>query len=218
MELFRVESGPRIAPLPHIQVTEEYEWFSATSGSDTRVAMAMCYLKGLVFVHRLRYNQLEKFAEIQLREPWTLLWLADRLLVADWDREKRSHAVIELEESDTRHERRRELIATSENIRVHRLCAVNDGFAIFDSNSKYILHYSFSRPMKRFLCRKFLRMKSFFTCSRAQVQNTSPEEMPLNLLTSVMQDSPAVHAVSICQVKYKEEQSTNGAIYAETTK
>ena len=45
--------------------------------------------------------------------------------------------------SDTRLERRRELIATSDNINVRRLCAVNDGLAIFDYKSKDILHYSF---------------------------------------------------------------------------
>ena len=79
-----------------------------------------------------------------MKFPVRLLWLADRLLVADYDREKDSHAVIELEVSDTRLERRRELIATSENIRVSSLCAVNDGVAIFDFKSKDILHYSFA--------------------------------------------------------------------------
>ena len=97
-----------------------------------------------VRLHRLRGDRLEELARIQLKAPDILLWLADRLLVADYDSEKQSHAVIELEVSDTRLERRRELIATSDNIRVRRLCAVNDELAIFDYNSKDILHYSFA--------------------------------------------------------------------------
>ena len=223
MELFLVDSGPRIASHQPIQVPEEYEWFSATCGTGTDTLVAMCYLNGLVRVHRLRDDQLEKLADFQLTQPWTLMWLADRLLVADWDREKRSHAVIELEVSavlipnvvlevsDTRLEHRRELIANSENIRVHRLCAVNDGFAIFDSKSKDILYYSFTRLWMLYHFRKFLRQRFFH---RAQMQNNSFEEVPLNPLTGVMQESPAIHAVttSICQVKYKS-QSTNGAIY-----
>ena len=141
MELFRVESGPRIARVHRIHVPEEYYYFSATCGSDTLVAMS--YFDRSVRVHRLRGDRLEELARIRLKSPQDLLWLADRLLVADYDSEK-SDAVIELEVSDTRLQRRRELIATSENIRVQRFCAVNDGVAIFDANSKDILHYSFA--------------------------------------------------------------------------
>ena len=142
LELFRVESGPRIARVHRIHVPEEYLWFSATCGSDTLVAMS--YFDSSVRVHRLRGDRLEQLARIQLKYPFIVLWLPDRLLVADYDSEKNSHAVIELEVSDTRLERRRELIATSENINVLRLCAVNDRVAIFDYNSKDILHYSFA--------------------------------------------------------------------------
>ena len=149
MELFRVESGPRIARVHRIQVPETYWWFSATSGSDTLVAM--CYLDPeylykdqSVRVHRLRGDQLEELVRIQLKFPNYLLWLADRLLVADFDDENKSHAVIELKLSATRLEGRRELIATSENIYVKSLCAVNDGLAIFDYISKDILHFSFA--------------------------------------------------------------------------
>ena len=149
MELFRVESGPRIARLHRIHVPELYYWFSATCGSDTLVAMS--YPKTMdnnpngdnsMRVHRLRGDRLEELARIQFNYPDALLWLPDRLLVADFDREKCSHAVIELEVSDTRLERRRELIATSENIYVHKFCAVNDELVIVDSVSKDILHYS----------------------------------------------------------------------------
>ena len=141
MELFREESGPRIARVHRIHVPKEYRWFSATCGSDTLVAMT--YYDS-VRVHRLRGDQLEELACIQLKCPQRILWLADRLLVADYDSEKDSHAVIELEVSNTRFERRRELIATSKTINVRRLFAVNDGVAIFDFKSKDILHYSFA--------------------------------------------------------------------------
>ena len=92
-------------------------------------------------VHRLRGDRLDELARIQLNCPDIVLWLVDRLLVADLD--KKSHAVIELEVSDTRLERRRELIASSKNIYVSSWCAVNDGLAIFDGHSRDILHYSF---------------------------------------------------------------------------
>ena len=131
MELFSVESGPRIARVHRIHVPEEYGWFSATCGSDTLVSMYGRWDQS-VRVHRLRGDLLEELARIQLRRPTRLLWLADRLLVADYDTKKNSHAVIELEVSDTRLERRRQLIATSENIRVSGLSALNDGFAIID--------------------------------------------------------------------------------------
>ena len=144
MELFRVESGPRIARVHRIHVPEEYYWFSATCCSDTLVAMSLPFTDNSVRVHRLRGNRLEELARIQLKSPGTLLWLADRLLVADYDIENESHAVIELEVSDTRLERRRELISTSKNINVRRLFAVKDEVAIFDYNTNDILHYSFT--------------------------------------------------------------------------
>ena len=151
MELFHVESGPRIARVHRIHVPEEYYWFSATCGSDTLVAM--CYptisekkkmhnMDNSVRVHRLRGDRLEELARIQLKQPHDLLLLADRLFVADFDEKKNSHAVIELEVRDTRLERRRKLIATSEKIIVSRWCKINDGLAIIEENSKDILHYS----------------------------------------------------------------------------
>ena len=151
MEMFRVESGPRIAPVHRIHVPEKYNSFSATCGSDTLVAMSYPKTENIrkgdnsVRVHRLRGDRLEELARIQLKQPLYLLWLADRLLLAERDEKTNSHAVRELEVSDTRLERRRELIATSENISVSSLCAVNEGVAIFDANSKDMLHYSFAK-------------------------------------------------------------------------
>ena len=151
MELFRVESGPRIARVHRIHDPEKYHSFSAMCGSDTLVAMSYPKdpkwspnMDNSVRVHRLRGDRLEELVRIQLKAPSLLLWLADRLLVADYDNKTKSHAVIELEVSDTRLELRRELIATSENISVSSLCAVNDGVAILDYNYKDILHYSFA--------------------------------------------------------------------------
>ena len=144
MELFRVESGPRIARLHRIHVTEQYCSFSATCTSDTLVAMSY-NSDNSVRLHRLRGDRLQELAHIQLSNPYKLMWLADRLLVTDRDSEKNADAVIELEVSDTRLERRREIIATSEKIFVQILCAVNDELAIFDSNSRHILLYSFAK-------------------------------------------------------------------------
>ena len=142
MELFRVESGPRIVRVHRIHVPEEYFSFSATCGSDTLVAMCYWEPDKSVRVHRLRGDRLEELARIQLKRPNRLLWLADRLLVADHDSEKQSDAVIELLMSNTRLERRRELIAASKNIDVGRWRATDDGIAIFDPKSNTILHYS----------------------------------------------------------------------------
>ena len=136
MELFRVESGPRIARVHRIHVPEEYYWFSATCDSDTLVAMS--YEDQSVRMHRVRDDRLEELARIQLEEPYYLLWLSDRLIVDE------SNSVIELEVSDTRLRRGRELIATGDNIGVRRLCAVDDELAIFDFQSNDILHYSFA--------------------------------------------------------------------------
>ena len=63
MELFRVESGPRIARVHRIHVPESYEWFSATCSSDTLVALS--YFNSLS-VHRLRGDRLEELARIIL--------------------------------------------------------------------------------------------------------------------------------------------------------
>ena len=145
MELFRVESGSRISRVHCVHVPEMYEWFSATSCcTDTLVAMTYPIPDESVRVHRLCGDRLEELARIELLRPYYLLWLADRLLVVHWEEDKQWHAVIELGMSGTRLERRRELIAASENISVHRWCAVDDGLAIFDWNSKDILHYSFA--------------------------------------------------------------------------
>ena len=142
MELFRVESGPRIARVYRIHVPEQYKWFSATCGSDTLVAMS--YQKDQsVRVHRLCGDRLEELALTQWQRPYYLLFLPDRLLVTDWDEDKKSDAVIELEVNGTRIERRRELIATNENINIKRWCTVDGGLTTFDWISKDILHYSF---------------------------------------------------------------------------
>ena len=146
MELFRVESGSHIERVHRIRVPEEYNWFAATCDSDTLVAMS--YEDKSVRVHRLRRDsRLVELARIQLKWPDRLLWLVDRLLVTDSD--EKSHAVMELKVSDKRLDFRRDLIATSDNIHVHRMCAVNDGVAIFNNNTKEIhfVHYPFTTEL-----------------------------------------------------------------------
>ena len=140
-----VESGARVASVDRLDVTEQYYWFSATCGSDTLVAMSY-ETDQSVRVYRLRGDRrLEPLARTQLQAPHHLLWRADRLLVAEWNEETKSHAVAEFEVSGARIERRRQLIAADERIRVSSWCAVDDGVAIFDWNSKdLLLHYQFA--------------------------------------------------------------------------
>ena len=113
-----VESGARVASVDRLDVTEQYDSFSATCGSDTLVAMSY-ETDQSVRVYRLRGDRrLEPLARTQLQEPNHLLWRADRLLVAEWNEETQSHAVAEFEVSGARIERRRQLIAADERIRV----------------------------------------------------------------------------------------------------
>ena len=136
IELFRVESGPRIARVHRISVTETYDWFSTKCDSDTLVATTYPFTSQLVRVHRLRDDQLEELARVQLKDPRGIQWLAGRLLVTDWDNTKQAHSVIELDLTGTRLKRRRELIASSDNINVGKMCAVDNALALFDWNSK----------------------------------------------------------------------------------
>ena len=143
LELFRVQSGPRVELLHRILVAEEFRWFSATCGSDTLVAMS--YVKDQsVRVYRLRGDRLEELARTQLKGPLRLLWLADRLLVSEWYEVTKSNAVAELVLSGTRLERRRKLIASSTRVNIRRWTAVNNGLAIFEWNKKELLHYQFA--------------------------------------------------------------------------
>ena len=149
IELFRVESGPRIARLHRIHVPEEYKWFSATCGSETLVAMSYSNLlspksDNSVRVHRLRGDRLEELFCVRFKCPDRVMWLADKsLLVADTNTDKRLESDTVVLLSGTRLERRRELIASSENIRVRSWCLVDYSLAIFDSNTKSIQHYPF---------------------------------------------------------------------------
>ena len=145
MELFRIECGPHIERVHLIHVSEEYYWFSSKCGSDTLVAMS--YKDKSVRVHRLIGDRLEKLACIELAcNEIKLLWLdsfdADLLIVSDWDDDKHSHAVVELELSGSRLERRSELIASSEKINVRTWCAMDDFLVIVDSIGD-LLDYSF---------------------------------------------------------------------------
>lgn len=141
LELFRVESGPRIARVQRIRVDIEYKWFCATSTSGSRsdTLVAMSYYCD-VRVHRLHDNQLEELARLELDCPNHILWFDDRLLVTE---QSQSTAVAEIywNSMSSRLERRCQLIAPDEGLVVSRWCAVEDGLVIFDMRSKDILHY-----------------------------------------------------------------------------
>ena len=101
-----MQSGARIARVHRIDVSEQYMWCSATSGSDTLVAMSY-WEDESVRVNRLRDDRLEEPARIRLQRPEHLLWLADRLLVTEWNKDRKCQAVTEFELSATRLECRR---------------------------------------------------------------------------------------------------------------
>ena len=138
MELFRVQSDARIAHVHRIDVSERYRWLAASSGSDTLVAMSFASDES-VRVNRLRDERLEPLARIRLKKPDRLLWHADRLLVTE-SHERDNDTVTELEVSATGIERRRELIAHSEGIQLHRWCALPDGIIICDLSSGVLLN------------------------------------------------------------------------------
>ena len=123
-------------------------WPKRSGGSARRAAATRswrCRIEDQsVRVYRLRGDRLEELARTQLKGPCDLLWLADRLLVGEWDAETKSHAVAELALSGTRLERRRELIASSARVYIRRWTAVNNGLAIFEWNKKELLHYQFA--------------------------------------------------------------------------
>lgn len=154
LQLFQVKSDQHIKNLHRIQLTEEYYWFSATCGNDTLVAMSFRNNKAIekeVRVYRLLGDRLDELARsTKLKLPNDFLWLAD-LLIATEDNGK---SVAEFEVNGTQLERRRQLIALSDNIWEWRWCTVDDGLAIFDHNSKEIVHYKFGlqgRSYKRAL-------------------------------------------------------------------
>lgn len=78
-----------------------------------------------------------------MHNPYRLLWLSARLFVIEVHTDRDLGAVVELEVSGTRLERRRTLIATDERIDVRSWCAVDDQIAVFDFNSRAILKCKF---------------------------------------------------------------------------
>ena len=142
LELFRVQSGPRIAHENCIRVPEDQKYicFSATCGSGGDTHVAMSYEDESVRVFRLVGDRLDEMARIRLEKPELLLWVASRLLVEAPSREY--SGVVELELRGTQLERRAELIAGTHNFTVDRWCAMDDGLLVYNHNSKELLHYS----------------------------------------------------------------------------
>lgn len=140
MELFKVESGPKIVRFDRITLTEQYSRLSATTGSETLVALSYVH-SNEVRVYRLLGTELKIQASAQVQNPRHVLWVADRLLIDEWHDESRSHSVYEMELSETQLVRKRELIPASEKVNVYSWCAVGDDLAIFEFVSKAISHY-----------------------------------------------------------------------------
>lgn len=136
MELFRIESGPRIARINPVQVDVKYRRMSATCGLDTLVAIS-CYGPE-VRLYLLCIDKLEELARTQIIEPQMILFVADRLLAT----EQYDKSIAELD-MNTGLEKHFQHVAFSEGISVFRWCAVNKGLVVFDTNSRDILHYEF---------------------------------------------------------------------------
>lgn len=144
MELIKVDLDLdlRLERIDRIRISEEYTSFSAMEDSDTLVATS--YEKyDEVRVHRLRENKLEELSRTNLQSPYNLLWLNNRLYVTILNENMNVHSVAKLKLSGTLIELRRELkISKSGNKRLVSIwCAVGNGFAIYDYNSKGILYY-----------------------------------------------------------------------------
>ena len=137
MELFRVESGPRVTLLHRINVPKIYYNFSVSGSGEELVAVSY---KNSVCVNRLCHNRLEEISRIQLRSC-NLLWLGDRLLATE---RIHSQFVVELEVRGTRLERRRELLDLKyARIDFNCWCAVDNEFALYDGNMNALVLYSF---------------------------------------------------------------------------
>ena len=137
MELFSVhDADPRIAHISRIHVPDKYRWFSATSSSgcsETLVALSHEDSQ-VVSVHRLVGDRLEELARIAFNEPVRLLWLNDRILLAQ---ERGSETISELEFSGTQLVCRRLISAC----KVGAWCAAGNDLAVVDTSSGDLLYY-----------------------------------------------------------------------------
>ena len=135
VELFRVQSGPRIARVHRIRVPEVYRCFSATCDNNGDTHVAMSYADDSVRVFRLVGDRLDEMARIRLEKPH--LWVAARLLISA----PGGTGVVE-----TRAERRAtcraQLIAGTGDFRVDRWCTLHDGLVVSNNDSKELLNYS----------------------------------------------------------------------------
>ena len=136
-----LQTNPRIAFITQIQLPEKYWWFSATTiqqstSSDTLVAVSYKALQ-VVIVHRLVDDQMEELARIKFNEPVALLWLNDRILLAQ---NADSNEIVQLEFKDNQLKCRCNMIACN----IERWCAVYNGLAIVDRFSGDLLYYSFT--------------------------------------------------------------------------
>ena len=145
LEMFRVESGPRIAHV-RIRVPEVYITFTTICNNEVLIAMSFRESQ-TIRVHRLDGDQLMELSRIQVNLPRHVLWLADRLFVTEWNAVKKSHSILELKLRVGQLERIRELYY-SDSIIVDQWCAVDNGLAIYDRNKKELLHYNFAITKK----------------------------------------------------------------------
>ena len=146
MELFRVESGSRITFVNRIKLPESYSDFSVSGSGQELVAVSY---KDTVRVNRLCGDRLEEISRIQFRfspgtQNVTLLWLADRLIINEYNDSTQSNVLVELEVSGSGLERRRELDLDLARIELFCWCAVGNELAIYDLYFNGLVLYSFA--------------------------------------------------------------------------
>ena len=141
MKLFCVESGSHIKFVNLFNVHEIYYNFSVSGSGHELVAVSY---KDSMRVNRLCGDRLEEISRIQF-SPSKLLWLADRLLVKEYQSSTKLNVVVELKVIGSRLERRRELLDLDyARINLHCWCPVGNELAIFDSNKQDLMLFSFA--------------------------------------------------------------------------
>lgn len=153
MELFSVDSDSHIRRQHKIQVRDIFSTFVATRSTpdsggvaDTLVAMSLNE-KHTILLGRLVVNRLEDLLRIQMdRHIVHLLWPSStdtsRLLAAEFDAAKNSHAIEELDLSGKPLVRGYVLLQHSDNVNLSCWGTIDNGIALYDSNSKQLRLYS----------------------------------------------------------------------------
>lgn len=138
--LYRIVNGSQISQIATITAPVKYEKMAAAFINEEIVAM-ICKDDSLRTYRLDERNQLVEIGRIQLKNPADLMWFSGRLLVAESNEVTKSYSISEFAVSGSNLERRRQL--TNSCIDMKGWCAVDNGFVIFNYESRELMHYSF---------------------------------------------------------------------------